>query len=303
MRCGTVTAMRFVSAVVVAAFVNLIVAPAALAAPRRSRAKAAPQTLLDVTSTVPGATVLIDGDSIGQTPIRNRVVQPKSYTITVRKLGYLEFTQKVTAAASTTTKVVADLLPFAGVIHVTSSIPKAQVAVDGKVVGVTPLDWEVKIGTRSVSVSVPGHPPYTQTVRANPGETYDVKAKFNGKAEPEPVAAAPAADDLALVPLASEEPDLPLEPVAEPPLSSGQELALEGLPCGLPADTSGSASSPMTATATVDTSKKKPLYKQWWPYAVGGAVVAAVIIGVVVAGSGGGEAKPYDTEWNPGAGL
>jgi hypothetical protein len=285
---GKMKAMRFMAAVLVAAFVNLTIVPSALAAPKRGRSKAPPPTMLDVASTVPGATVLIDGEQVGQTPLRNRVVQPKQYTVTVRKLGYLEFTQKVTATANTTTKVVADLLPFAGVIHVTSSIPKAQVAVDGKIVGVTPLDYEVKIGTRNVTVTAQGHAPYTQVVRANPGEVYDVKAKF-GKAEPEPIAAAPLpGDDLPLVAPGGEETDLPLEPMA---LSPGQELALEGLPGGLPpADTA-----PMATTATIDTSKKKPLYKQWWPYAVGGAVVAAVVIAVVISSGGGDEGPQPDT--------
>lgn len=290
--------MRFVSALLVAAVVNLVIVAPASAAPKRKSSKTQAQTLIEVTATVSGATVLLDGEPAGQTPLRNRVVQPKAYTVTVRKLGFLEFTQKVTATANQTTKVVADLLPFAGVIHVTSSIPKAQVAVDGKVVGVTPLDYEVKIGTRNVTVTAPNHPPYSQVVRANPGEVYDVKAKF-GKAEPEPaIAVAPAVDDLALVAPGGDEPaELALEPMGGEPLSAGQELALEGLPGGLPA----AQPSPLSATATVDTSEKKPLYKQWWPYAVGGAVIAAVVIGVVVA-SGGGEEEFSGTVFSPAPG-
>ncbi len=320
--------MRWVSAILVALYVNLLIAPDVLAAkgsaPKKtSKSKTADKSFLEVTSSVAGATVLFDDQVLGETPLKSKPVQAKSGTVTVRKLGFLEFRQRVTVKAGETERVVADLLPFAGVIHVTSNVSNAQVAVDGKVVGNAPLDYEVKIGTRQITVAVAGYPPFQQTVRANPGETYDMRAAFGNKpgqiaALPLEVEGAPPAfqssksDNLALVPLEAppREPsfELPLEPVAQPNLvpslvppggigtGGTNELALEGLTTGDPMEP-GLAS--LTTNARM--SRAKPWYKEWW--AIGGAsalaVVGVVAIILVAKGGGGPEEILPDANWQP----
>lgn len=316
--------MRWVSAIMVAFFVNLLVAPDALAAKAAAskKSKTTAGTFLEVSSSVAGATVLFDDQVVGETPLKNKAVQAKSATVTVRKLGFLEFKQKVTVKAGETTKVAADLLPFAGVIHVTSNMSGAAVAVDGKVVGNVPLDYEVKIGTRQVTVTVSGYQPFTQTVRANPGETYDLRAAFGSK--PGQIAALPLevegqagtfsnakTDQLALIPLEAppRDPEIALEPVAQPnlgipslipPAGVGTggtgELALEGLPGAEPMEP---GLAPLSINGRV-VQPAKPWYKEWWAIAGASAVVVVGVIAIVaIAKSGGGpeEVRP-DVEWN-----
>lgn len=303
--------MRWVSAILVAFYVNLLIAPDALAAKATSskKSKTTSGTFLEVTSSVTGATVLLDDQVVGETPLKNKAVQAKSATVTVRKLGFLEFKQKVSVKAGETTKVTADLLPFAGVIHVTSNMSGAAVAVDGKIVGNVPLDYEVKIGTRQITVTVSGYQPFQQTIRANPGETYDLRAAFGSK--PGQIAALPLevegqsanfspakTDQLALIPLEAppRDPDIPLEPVAQPSLGipslippagvgtgGTSELALEGLPGADPVEP---GLAPLTANATV--SPAKPWYKEWWAIAGASAIVVAGVIVIVAIAKGGG---------------
>ncbi len=318
--------MRWVSAILVALFVNLLIAPDVLAAKsaaakKSSKSKTSDKATLDVIGSVAGATVLFDDQVLGETPLKNKTVPAKSGTITVRKLGFLEFKQKVTTKAGDTTKVTADLLPFAGVIHVTSNVSHAQVSVDGKVVGQVPLDYEVKIGTRQVTVTVSGYAPFQQTVRANPGETYDLRAAFGNK--PGQIAALPlevegsapafrsGKNDLALVPLEAppREPslELPLEPPPPnlvpslvPPGGVGTggtgELALEGLTTGDPMEP---GLTPLTANARM--SRGKPWYKEWWAITGAGAlaVVGVVAIVLVAKGGGGPEERVPDAELCP----
>jgi hypothetical protein len=320
--------MRWVSAILVAMYVNLLIAPDVLAAKsaaskKSSKSKTTEKTFLEVTGSVAGATVLFDDQVLGETPLKNKAVQAKSGTITVRKLGFLEFKQKVSVKAGETTKVTADLLPFAGVIHVTSNVSSAQVSVDGKVVGTVPLHYEVKIGTRQIAVTVAGYPPFQQTVRANPGETYDMRAAFGNK--PGQIAALPHEtegsrsplhprknDNLALVPLEAppREPslELPLEPVAPPNLvpslvppggigtGGTGELALEGLTSVDPIEP---GLAPLTLNARMG--RTKPWYKEWWAVTGAGAlaVVGVVAIVLIAKGRGGPEEILPDASWQP----
>lgn len=311
--------MRWFAAAMVALYVNLLVASPASAKPKK-RPKAPQQALLEVTATVPGATVLLNDVVIGETPVRNKPMREKSATVTVRKLGYLEFKQKVTFKVGETTRLTADLLPFAGVIHVTSNRTGAQVAVDGKVVGTVPLYYEIRLGTHQVTVTASGFQTFTQSVRANPGEVYELRAAFGSKpgqiaALPlgvEPLPPPPAKTDggVALVPLEAppREPslELPLEPMGAPALvpplvapgSGSGEVALELLPGTEPAP---QLEGPFALGTRTQVPPAKPWYRQWWAYAAAGGVVAAgVVTAVVIAKSHGGDKGPqFDAVWSP----
>lgn len=312
--------MRFVAAMLAASFLNLVLAAPVLAAPKK-KPKPTVQTQIEVTANVNDATVLLDDTAIGQTPLRPRNVQAKTYTVTVKKLGYLEFKQRVTVQAGQTARVSADLLPFAGVIHVTSNFAGAQVAVDGKVVGTVPLDYEVKLGTRVIGVTAGGFPAFTQIVRANPGETYEIRAAFGNKPgqiaalpleiEAPPADASKGAGELALIPL--EPPpngpsmELPLEPVGPntpslvPSLvgpGDNGELALEmpGVDTNPPLELT--PLSPMGLNQQAPPAK--PWYREWWAYAAAGAVVAIGITSVIlISKSGGDDDRFTGTVWEP----
>jgi hypothetical protein len=154
---------------------------------------------LTVEGTIAGAKVLVDGKEIGKTPLKNKEITPGAHTIVVRKLGYVDFSAKIQVKPGKPVSVFADLLPFAGVIKVSSNVGKAMVLVDGKQVGRVPLEYEVKLGQHTVTVSAPGYASYSQIVNADPGNEYEIRGNLTkGDAAGTP---ADGGLELALVPL------------------------------------------------------------------------------------------------------
>ena len=316
--------MRFLAAVLAASFLNLVIATPGMAAPKKAKkSKPAATTQLEVTANVNDATVMLDDDAIGRTPLRPRAVAAKAYMLTVKKLGYLEFKQRINVTAGQTLRVNADLMPFAGVIHVTSNFAGAQVAVDGKVGGTAPLAYEVRLGNRVVSVTSAGFPAFTQVVRASPGETYELRATFGSKSgeiatlplEVEsPVTEPPKGGELVLVPLeappAAPSMELPLEPVGSPatpslvpplaPPGDAAELALEmpGVDTNPQIDLAPLAP-PMMLNQQVPPATK-PWYREWWAYAAAGGVAAIAITSVILMSKGHNtNDRGYDVSFAP----
>ncbi|MBI5509113.1 MAG: PEGA domain-containing protein [Deltaproteobacteria bacterium] len=267
------------------------------------------KTTISVEGTIGGAKVYVDGKEIGKTPLKNKDLSLGNHTIVVKKLGYLDFTEKVSAKAGKPVAIFADMLPFAGVIKVQANVPKAVVSVDGKAVGKVPLEHELKIGSHTVTVSAPGYGTYSKVVAADPGNEYEVQATLQKSA-------ADAVDELALVPLAAPggrkgsaaaADDLALAPLpglAMPPkggkgaeVDALGELPLEAPPPGggdgdallpleappleiLAVSPTGSKLSGPTANLGATVTSAKPWYLQWW--ALTGAA-ALVVTGVSVA--------------------
>jgi hypothetical protein len=263
-------------------------------------ARSSTSVLID--SPVNGASVEIDGRMVGKTPLKPQTVTPGKHTVRLRKLGFLEYSEDVEVRSGQSVTVVADLLPFAGVI-VVRAVPKdAQVAIDGKPVGKSPLEVEVKLGKRTITVSAPGHATYNSIIQAEPGQTYlfdpTLKAVSGGD------------DDLALEPLAlgsakpaakpgakarSDDLELePLAPVASPKANSkqaaksgGDDLDLEPLALAAPpkAIIAAPVQGPTTqAAGTVEAAQ--PWYKNYWIWGAAAAVASGIVVGVLVLRGG-----------------
>ena len=275
-------------------------------------------TLLAIDCPVTGAIVEIDGQGAGKTPLAPIVITPGAHTVRVRKLGYLEFSDKVNAQPGTTVHLIADLLPTAGVIKVSANVAGAQVQVDGVAVGPCPGEYEVKIGRRVVVVSAAKYRQYSVTLQVNAGNSYEVKARLDKDA------AAAANLDLDLEPLAAAAPskappgkaktspkagtggdDLDLEPLVVPDLAPIARRPAAGVtPRAEPGSTSPSSSerispsparrvdtvpivaipppSPLGDNAFIGESVAPPTpwYKQYW---VWGAAAAVVVAGTTAA--------------------
>ncbi len=271
---------------VLASILGLVVAvslPSTTALAKASSKKVS----LSVEASVEGAKVLVDGKEVGKTPLKNRDIAVGNHTIVVRKLGYMEFSEKVQAKAGKPIVLSADLLPFAGVIKVSANVAKATVAVDGKNVGKVPLEYEVKPGAHTVTVSNSGYQTFTQKISADPGNDYEIKAtlvKGTAVASGDDLELVPLGggatsgdgDELALAPLAGGKTvtgggdDLGLEPLA--PLTSLTATSTQG-----PGFT---ATTPPGANATYEPAP--PWYMEKWVWGVAAGVVA-VGVGTTVA--------------------
>lgn len=186
---------RFVQVVrglVAAAALSGLVAPPAFAGAPRSRPTPDPTIEIPgeliVVSLTTDATVEVNGKVIGQVPVEPYALRPGRHTVRVTKRGFAPVTQDFEVAPGATVELEIDLLPVAGLLSITSTPSGASVKVDGKVLGVTPLDADVPAGTRLFSVALPGHLEETRQVEVGAAVTLTLDFRL----KPVPVASSPA---------------------------------------------------------------------------------------------------------------
>ncbi len=128
---------------------------------------------LFIDSTPPGATVFIDGEKVGTTPLETQIL-PGERTLRLELGSHLpsEFAQNVPVrgevrVARTLEKVPARLV-------VTARPEGAEIWVDGKSVGKDKVDQGIEPGTHAIRLSLEGFHPHEQTVEIAPGETTTV---------------------------------------------------------------------------------------------------------------------------------
>jgi len=153
-----------------AALVAIATLAASDAEAQRRRRRAEPATLV-VQSTVQGAEVLVDEEVVGVTPLDPITLTPGSHTVRVRRPGYTEFTDVVTARAGQRIELPVDLMALSMVLTVRSEPEDARVFVDGTFRGTTPIELELIEGERSIRVTHPNHREVIRRIVAAPGQT------------------------------------------------------------------------------------------------------------------------------------
>lgn len=116
-----------------------------------------PSGLLNVTATVAGAEVWIDGEMVGATPFTGYVAVGRRQVRVVAD-DHDPFVRKVDVEERITTKVDARLVPGAGTVEFEAQPAGAVVSIDGKVVGPVPIRVrDVTPGPHRYTVSAEGH--------------------------------------------------------------------------------------------------------------------------------------------------
>lgn len=194
-------------------------------------------------ATVTGAVLMVDGKEVGGAP-STQSLTPGEHTVMVKRPGFSNFVKKVTIAANKTIELDAKLAAVFAVLTVSSDVPEAQVLINNKLIGTTPIaEREWPAGTFEITIRKESFKEDKQTVTFVAGRDYPISVKF----KPPPPAV-----------VATVTPDRPVEtslvpPVSEPPLA-------------------------VTAPAPGDA----PLYQRWYFWA-GVAVVVAAGVGVGIA--------------------
>lgn len=128
--------------------------------------KAAETGTLRIVCPVEGARFLVDEGretSVeGVTPSPDVVLPVGSHTIRVSKDGYLPFSEVFDITAGDVTELEVDLVLYSGRIRVEAGPPPVQVQVDGREVGVAPIEVDLAIGEHVVRMTKPG---YVEEVR------------------------------------------------------------------------------------------------------------------------------------------
>jgi len=130
---------------------------------------------MDLRSVPDGASVVMAEKYLGRTPLTVTALSPGTYEIIFSQFGYQKFSTRVPVESGRITEVVATLVPDTGSLAITSVPAGANVMVDGKNTGITPLKAEnLTSGNHTIVVSLDGYMPLQQTVTILTGQTQPV---------------------------------------------------------------------------------------------------------------------------------
>jgi hypothetical protein len=143
---------------------------------------------VSVMSLTNGATIEIDGKVVGTVPFdESLLLLPGQHTIKVTKRGFATYDETFEVKAGESVELEIDLLPFAGMVKITTAEPGATVKVDGKVEGTTPFDKDIPAGKKVFTVSRPEFYDEVRELDVRAGEFYqlDIQLRPMPKKEPE----------------------------------------------------------------------------------------------------------------------
>ena len=133
-----------------------------------------------VLSDAQGARAFIDGTDMGTVPVDIKDVKGGEHIVQVKAPGFQTGEKKVAVTAGGSQIVKFDLNPEApgdqGVIKVVSTVPEAEVFIDGAAVGKVPQEKKIASGDHPVVVRLVGFKQFEQKVRVEAGQTITVQA-------------------------------------------------------------------------------------------------------------------------------
>ena len=134
---------------------------------------------LSVASTPSGAEVYVDGALRGRTPLSLSLPEGR-YGVEVRLSGYEPYRATVQVRRGETTRLEVRLnpIPRTGTLYLESSPSGAEVYLEGRLQGRTPLRLTLNEGTYRVELRLPGHEPYQATVRVERGRETRLSASL-----------------------------------------------------------------------------------------------------------------------------
>ncbi|HWV39637.1 MAG TPA: PEGA domain-containing protein [Vulgatibacter sp.] len=132
---------------------------------------------VEVRSEPEGATVFIDGEKVGVTPLSTQVL-PGERTIRMEFAAYHPLEKKEQIPVRGRTQVVGALTKLPGKIHVIS--PGAKILIDGEEVGEDEVEVASTAGTHKITLHRDGYEPYETTLEVKPDDT----AKFERELDP-----------------------------------------------------------------------------------------------------------------------
>ncbi len=137
--------------------------------------------VIKLANNLAGAVLSIDGKEVGTLPMSTLHVASGEHTVTVKRPGYAAFVKKVMVPGGKTVELDAKLTATAAVLSVQSDLPGAQVLLNGRLIGLAPLnDVEVPAGPAEVAVIKEGFREESQKINFVAGKDYPVVVRFNG---------------------------------------------------------------------------------------------------------------------------
>lgn len=131
--------------------------------------------LVTITSEPEGASVLIDGETVGVTPLAGLAVEAGEHTLEIRAERYLPFTAPLTVTGRNLPQQLSTgLAPAWAELTLDSVPPGATVLVDGEAVAETPATVEILQGERQLMLQKPAYAGWDQTLEVVAGQAQDL---------------------------------------------------------------------------------------------------------------------------------
>lgn len=135
-----------------------------------------PQTqtgYLTVDSTPQRANVYIDNVLSGQTPLRKTEMSIGRHTVRVSLDGYEDSVNTIEVGQNKTVQINAQLRAQIkqGLLRINSNVRDAEILIDGRRAGRSPLDINLNAGTYELKITASGYDPYTNTVTVRNNQT------------------------------------------------------------------------------------------------------------------------------------
>ncbi len=142
--------------------------------PGRLKVHAHPSDMTD--RTIAGAQVYIDGDAVGNTPLENLEVAPGLRKVEVRAEKYQNLQTEVQVHGCGKLQVFnLALLPGWSEVFVSSVPQGANVKIDGRLLGNTPLRFQLAAGTYLLEISAEGYKIWGSRLVVKPNEPQEIK--------------------------------------------------------------------------------------------------------------------------------
>jgi serine/threonine protein kinase len=132
---------------------------------------------LDVDSKPIGAEVVIDGKSIGVTPVRADIKADIAVDVRLHKIGYVDYVDRLKVAAGASVRMSPTLVVAPSSLAVETDPIGASVSLNGRVLGISPLritDLAPTIDA-TIVIAKPGFSSYDGKITLVAGETATVK--------------------------------------------------------------------------------------------------------------------------------
>ncbi len=234
---------------------DLLAAPTPAPAPQKGKT----EVVVKLAREVKRAHLFIDDKDVGAFPVDPQEVTPGAHTLQVKAPAHATWTKKVTVAAGKTLPETATLEATAALLSVSSDVVGADVFVNGKSVGTTPVeDAEVPAGNIEVLVKKHGYKDGVASSALVKGRETSLTVKLTAE---EPVTTT----------IVAQNGDRP------------EQTNLT--PANLPDETTN------VSTTTV---KPEPITSKWYFWAGAAAVVVAVGVGVGVGVNQANQSKSLD---------
>lgn len=235
----------------------LLVVQATEGAPRAGAGK---KGTLVIQSMTDGARIYVDGELLGKTPMEQPIpMAAGKHKLKATKAGYGTVQLKFTIRPRRRTELQVDLLAFSGLVKFSCNVDGAEVYVDSKLMGHTPLVRDLVVGDHAVLIVKDGFNDYETELNVKAGKKHFVEGNLTPFEDLSPEVLAMAKEQREREERKKrEEERRKLEPVVNSEMHSSEAA---------PAWYAG-------------------LYKKWWVWAIAGAVVVTAVT-VPLATSGG----------------